>query len=136
MPGSSASLDVDLEDAIREYLRTYVLLRGISKATTTFGVSRHTLWKFLRQGHMGRALPRAVLDTVGDGVEVLEAATWAITAVERMLAGRPATKPVPSPRPLRQALEDTLLLLCATPMATVDDLSRFCKVPTSTLATD
>ena len=38
-PGKSASLDPELEDAIREYLRTYVLWRGIGQATATFGVS-------------------------------------------------------------------------------------------------
>ena len=80
-----------------------------------------------------RALPRAVMDTVGDSVEGLDAATWAITAVERMLASRPVAKPVLTPSPLRQALEDTLLLLCATPLATVDELSRFGRVPASTL---
>ncbi len=132
-PGKSASLDPNLEDAIREYLRTYVLWRGIQQATTTFGVSRHTLWRFLGRGHTGRALPRAVLDTVGDSVEALEAATWAVTAVERLIARKPAPKPVASARPLRQALEDTLLLLCAAPMATVDELSRFGRVPASTL---
>ena len=132
-PGKSALLDPDLEDAIREYLRTYVLWRGIRQATETFGVSRHTLWRFLERGHTGRALPRAVLDTVGDSVEVLEAATWAITAVERLVASRPAAKPVPAPRHLRKALEDTLLLLCATPLATMDELSRFGRVPASTL---
>ena len=133
MRGKSASLDPELDDAIREYLRTYVLWRGIGQATETFGVSRHTLWRFLERGHTGRALPRSVLDTVGDSVEVLEAATWAVTAVERLIASRPAAKPVPSPRPLRQALEDTLLLLCATPLATVEELSRFGRVPASTL---
>ena len=132
-PSKSASLDPELEDAVREYLRTYVLWRGIGQATDTFGVSRHTLWRFLRRGHAGRALPRAVMGTVGDSVEALEAATWAVTAVERVLARRPAPKSVPSSRPLRQALEDTLLLLCATPMATVDELSRFGRVPASTL---
>ena len=131
-PGKSASLDGDLDDAIRAYLRTYVLWRGIRQPTATFGVSRHTLWRFLERGHTGRALPRAVLDIVGDSVEVLEAATWAIPAVDRVLAGRPAAKPVPAPRHLRQALEDTLLLLCATPMATVDELSRFGRIPAST----
>ena len=132
-PGKSDSLDSYLEDAIREYLRTYVLWRGIRQATATFGVSRHTLWRFLERGHTGRALPRAVLDIVGDSVEVLEAATWAITAVERLVASRPAAKPVPAPHRLSRALEDTLLLLCATPLATVDELSRFGRVPTSTL---
>ena len=131
--GKSASLDPDLEDAIREYLRTYVLWRGIGQATETFGVSRHTLWRFLERGHTGRALPRAVLDTVGDSVEVLETATWAIAAAERVVASRPAAKPVLAPYPMSQALEDTLLLLCATPLATVDELSRFGRIPGSTL---
>ena len=100
--GKRASLAPELEDAIRESLRTYVLWRGIRQATETFGVSRHTLWRFLRHGHTGRALPRAVLGSVGDSVEVLEAATWAIPAVDRMLAGRPSrqTRPgAPSPVP-------------------------------------
>ena len=131
--GKSASLDPDLEDAIREYLRTYIMWRGIQQATATFGVSRHTLWRFLERGHTGRALPRAVMDSVGDSVEVLEAATWAIPAVDRVLAGRPAAKPVRSPYPISQALEDTLLLLCATPLATVEELSRFGRIPASTL---
>ena len=131
--GKSASLDSDLEDAIREYLRTYVLWRGIGQATETFGVSRHTLWRFLERGHTGRALPRAVLDTVGDSVEVLETATWAIAAAERVVASRPAAKPVLAPYPMSQALEDTLLLLCATPLATVDEMSRFGRIPASTL---
>ena len=133
-PGKSASLDPDLEDAIREYLRIYVLWRGIGKATETFGVSRHTLWRFLRRGHAGRALPRAVLDAVGNSVEILDAATWAVTAVEGVLARRPAPNPpVLAPHLRRKALEDTLLLLCATPLATVDELSRFGRVPASTL---
>ena len=131
--GKSASLDLDLEDAIREYLRTYVMWRGIQQATATFGVSRHTLWRYLRRGHTGRALPRAVMGIVGDSVEVLEAAIWAIPAVERLVAIRPAPKPVRSPYPLSQALEDTLLLLCAAPLATVDELSRFGRIPASTL---
>ena len=131
--GKSASLDPDFDDAIREYLRTYVIWRGIQQATATFGVSRHTLWRFLERGHTGRALPRAVMGIVGDSVEVLEAATWAIPAVERVVASRPAPKPVRSPYPLSQALEDTLLLLCAAPLATVEELSRFGRVPISTL---
>ena len=134
-PGKSASLDPDLEDTIREYLRTYVVWRGIRQATATFGVSRHTLWRFLRRGHTGRALPRAVMGIVGDSVEVLEAATWAIAAVERVLASRPAPKPVRSPYPMSQALEDTLLLLCATSLATVDELSRFGRIPPPPSAT-
>ena len=132
-PGKGALPDPDLDDAIREYLRTYVLWRGIRQATSTFGVSRHTLWRFLRQGHTGRALPRAVLGVVGDSVEVLEAATWAIAAAERVVASRPTPKPVLAPYPIFQAVEDTLLLLCATPLTTVDELSRFGRIPASTL---
>ena len=128
--GKSALPAPDLDDAIREYLRTYVLWRGIRQATETFGVSRQTLWRFLRRGHTGRALPRAVLGIVGDSAEALEAATWAIPAVERVLASRPAPAP---PHPMSQPLEDTLLLLCAAPLATVDELSRFGRVPASTL---
>ena len=42
-------------------------------------------------------------------------------------------QPVLAPYPMSQALEDTLLLLCATPLATVDELSRFGSIPGSTL---
>ena len=74
-PGTSALPDRDLENAIRKYARTYVLWRGSRRAAEAFGVSRYTLWRFLRRGHSGRALPRAVMDMVGDSVEGLEAAT-------------------------------------------------------------
>ena len=76
----------DLEYAIRDYVHTYVRWRGRRKAVERFGVSRHTLWRFLDRGHMGRALPRAVLDTVGDSIEAIDAATWAIGASERITA--------------------------------------------------
>ncbi len=132
-PGKSARPDRDLEDAIREYVRTYVLWRGRRRAAEAFGVSRHTLWRFLRRGHAGRALPRAVLDTVGDSVEMVEAATWAIAVTERVLASRPNPKAAPPSRSLPEALEDTLRLLCAAPLATADELSRFGRVPASTL---
>ena len=133
MPAKRATLDRDLERAVREYVRTYVLWRGRRRAAETFGVSRHTLWRFLRRGRMGRALPRAVMDKAGDSVETLEAATWAIPVVERVLARRPAPKTVPPPRSPPEALEDTLRLLCASPLATVDELSRFGRVPATTV---
>ncbi|MYC37824.1 MAG: hypothetical protein F4X66_13070 [Chloroflexi bacterium] len=76
----------DLEDAIRHYVYTYALWRGRRKAMERFGVSRHTLWRFLDRGHMGRALPRAVLDTVGDSIEAIDAATWAIGASAQITA--------------------------------------------------
>lgn len=53
---------------------------------------------------MGRTLPRAALDTVGDSVEALEVATWAIPAVERLVDTGPDTKPVWVAYPLSRAL--------------------------------
>ena len=45
----------DLNYAIRDYVRTYVRWHGRTKAAETFGVSRHTLWRCLERGHLGRA---------------------------------------------------------------------------------
>ena len=70
--GKAASVDSDLNDAIRSYMRTYVLWHGRQRAAETFNVSRHTLWRFLERGHVGRAVPCAVIDTVGGNVEVIE----------------------------------------------------------------
>ena len=39
----------------------------------------------------------------------------------------------PALRPLRESLEEALLLLCAAPLTTVDELSRLGRVPASTL---
>ena len=125
--GKAASADGDLNDAIRNYVRTYVLWHGRQRASEFFGVSRHTLWRFLERGHMGRAVPCAVIDAVGGSVEVIEAAT------RELAAWRPVRRRDPAPRPLPQELEDTLLLVCATPLATVGELARFGRVPASTL---
>ena len=76
---------------------------------------------------MGRAIPSAVLNAVGGSVEAVEAAT------RELAAGRPVRRRDPAPRPLPQALEDTLLLVCAAPLATVGKLARFSRVPASTL---
>ena len=56
---------------------------GRARIAENFGVSRHTLWRFLERGHVGRSLPRAVLNAVGvdidkpspNIVEALDAAT-------------------------------------------------------------
>ena len=42
-------------------------------------------------------------------------------------------RPDPALRPLREGLEEALLLLCATPLTTVEELSRCGRVPASTL---
>ena len=125
--GKVASADGDLNDAIRSYVRTYVLWHGRQQAAETFGISRHTLWRFLERGHVGRAVPCAVIDAVGGSARAIEAAT------RELAAGRPVRRRDPAPRPLPKELEDTLLLVCAAPLATVGELARFSRVPATTL---
>ena len=125
--GKAASADGNLNDAIRSYVRTYVLWHGRRQAAEAFGVSRHTLWRFLERGHMGRAVPCAVIDAVGGSSQTIEAATREL-AVRRLVRRRD-----PAPRPLPQTLEDTLLLVCAAPLATAGELARFGRVSASTL---
>ena len=131
----------DLERAIRAYVRTYAVWHGRDRTARDFGVSRHTLWRFLQRGHAGRAIPRAALERVGRSVKELEAARETLItearlweATERRLAdnGR-ADGSAPGSGCLPQGLEDTLLLACAAPLATVDELSRFGRVPVTTL---
>ena len=131
----------DLDGAVRDYVRTYAVLHGKPKAAEDLGVSRHTLWRFLARGHTGRAIPRVVMDSVGRSVEEVEAARETLIAevrlweaTERRLAynGRANGTASGSIR-LSLGLEDSLRLLCAAPLATVDELSRFGRVPTSTL---
>ena len=116
-----------LERAVRGYVRAYASLHGRRKAAEYLGVSRHTLWRFLERGHMGRAVPSAVLSSVGGSVRAIEAATFEI------IIDLEGLRPDPALRSLRQGLEEALLLLCATPLATVDELSRFGRIPASTL---
>ncbi len=118
----------DLDGAIRDYVRTYVLWHGRAKAAERFGVSRHTLWRCLQRGRLGKSLPRAVITTVGDDPDAIAAAAWAMTAV-RQVRRRAAAKP----KSLAETLEDTLRLLCAAPLTTVDELSSFGRIPATTL---
>ncbi len=117
-----------LSHAIGDYVRTYVLWHGRARAAETFGVSRHTLWRFLERGRLGKSLPRAVIRTVGDDPDVIEAAAWAMTAVRRIRRRAAA-----NPKPLAETLEDALRLLCAAPLATVEELSSFGRIPATTL---
>ena len=126
-PARATSPDRDRHDASRAYVRAYVRRHGRRRAAEAFGVSRHTLWRCLARGHMGHALPRAVLHAVGESVEALDAAT-------RALSAPPAARgPNASRQLLPQGLADTLVLLCAAPLTTVRELSRISRVPTSTL---
>ena len=123
----TAQAGPDLERAIRDYVRYYVLRHGRRKTAEVLGVSRHTLWRFLERGHMGHAVPSAVLNSVGGNIATLEAATLeSIIDLEGL-------RPDPALRPLREGLEEALLLLCTAPLTTVDELSRISRVPASTL---
>ena len=128
LPVEAETHDDDLNYAIRDYLHTYVLWHGRAKAAETFGVSRHTLWRFLERGCPGKSLPSAVVKAVGDDPDVIEAAAWAMTATRRIRHRAAA-----NPQPLAETMEDTLRLLCAAPLATAAELSGFGRVPATTL---
>ena len=68
----------DLKRAVRNYVGAYVSLHGRRKAAEHLGVSRHTLWRFLERGQVGRAVPSAVLSSVGKSVGAIKAATFEI----------------------------------------------------------
>ena len=53
-------MEPELIDAIGDYLLAHVERHGHARTAETFGVSRHTLWRFLERGQPGRALPRSV----------------------------------------------------------------------------
>jgi DNA-binding Lrp family transcriptional regulator len=127
MPGNGTS-STALDAAIRDYVRTYVLWHGQAKAVEKFGVSLYTLWRFLERGRLGKSLPRAVIEAVGDAPDVIDAATWAMTAVRQIRRRAAARK-----QPLAETLEDTLRLLCSAPLATVEELSAFGRIPATTL---
>ena len=99
----------DLRRAVRGYVRAYAALHGRREAAEHLGVSRHTLWHFLERGEIGRSVPFAVLNQVGERARTIEAATFE-PIID--LEGR---RPDPALRALRQGLEDALLLLCAVP---------------------
>ena len=117
----------DLDGAIRRYVRVHQRGHGRRQTAETLGVSRHTLWRYLERGHTGRALPAVVLNSVGRSRTAIEAATL------ELIIDLEGLRPDPALRPLRRGLEDALLL-CAAPLATVDELARFGRVPASTLA--
>ena len=116
-----------LNHAIGNYVRAHQRRHGQKRTAETLGVSRHTLWRYLERGHAGRAVPAAVLNSAGGSVRDIEAATLEI------IIDLEGLRPNPALRPLRRSLEDALLLLCAAPLATVDELARFGRVPASTL---
>ena len=118
-----------LADAIGDYLRAHIERHGRKATAEAFGASRHTLWRFLERGQIGRALPRAVLDRVGPDLDAVDAATQALLA-------RPAPAPTREATPpdfLPTRLKETLRALCATPLTTVSELASFTREPVSSL---
>ena len=116
-----------LHDAIRDYVDAHRRQHGQKRTAETLGVSRHTLWRYLERGHAGRAVPAAVVNQVGRTKAAIEAATLEI------IIDLEGLRPNPALRSLRQGLEDALLLLCAAPLTTANELARFGQVPASTL---
>ena len=115
-------------------MRTYALLYGRKRAAEDFGISRHTLWRFLERGQMGRALPNAVLNSVGaDGDVPNSSKVAALDDSRRRIITDLVRQEFDGLRLLPQRLEETLLLLCSTPFTTVRELSNFGRVPASTL---
>ncbi len=117
-----------LADAVGDYLRAHIERDGRKATAEAFGVSRHTLWRFLERSQAGRALPRAVLKRVGPDLDAVDAATQALLA-------RPAPAPKREARPARLPvrLGETLLDLCATPLTTVSELASLTREPVSSL---
>ena len=96
----------------------HVTCHGHARTAEAFGVSRHTLWRFLERGQSGRALPRAVMSKVGDTPAKLARARRA---------------PAGESRPASPERGRPLLLVCETPFASVEDLSRLKRAPVTTL---
>ena len=75
------------------------LWHGRPQTARRFGVSRHTLWRFMEQGHLGRSLPKAMDNTVGDDRSTIAVAGRAVTT-SRLIQGRAAGS-----RPLAETVE-------------------------------
>ena len=127
IPVEDGTTEDDLDNAIRDYVLTYALGHGRPQAARHFGVSRHTLWRFMERGHPGRTLPKAVVETIGDNPDAIATAAWAMTASRQVL------RTTAGSRPLAETLEDTLRLLCAAPLAMVEELSAFGRIPATSL---
>ena len=121
-------MERELFYAVGDYLLAHIERHGHGRTAEAFGVSRHTLWRFLERGQPGRALPRAVIAKVGDTPRQLAAATRALGD-----DARPEPRERSRPPYLTQALREALELVCETPFASVEDLSRLKRTPDSTL---
>ena len=119
--------DTELLEAIREYLLVHVRRHGHQQTADKFGVSRHTLWRFLWTEHVSPRLVAAVTAEFGDSVVEL---SWATKRLNESLMPLSASV---TRRQLTSADAETLEILCHTPLATVDGLDAFIRIPANTL---
>ena len=63
--GTGSAIDPESLLAIRDYVRTHAWHYGSKRTAEALGVSRQTLWRFLKRPQLGRAIPHAVLESVG-----------------------------------------------------------------------
>ena len=112
---------------IRDFVLYHVRRRGRQRTAEAFGISRQTLWRYLEYGHDGSTVPSAVMRTVGGSIKGLEEA-WL-----SLIRERPLPELDVSELPLSDDLEHTLLLVCATPLASAEELSLFGRIPASTM---
>ena len=119
--------DPELLNAIRDYLRSLAKRRGQQQTAERYGVSRHTLWRFLWKDHVSPRLVDAVTAEVGESIGLLR---WATTRLDDNGAQRQSGA---ARRRLTPADAQTLEILCHTPLATVYELSAFIRLPANTI---
>ena len=119
--------DPELLNAIRDYLRSHAERRGQQQTAERFGVSRYTLWRFLWKDHVSPRLVAAVTADVGDSIGRLR---WATTRLNDTGAQRQSGA---AQRRLTPADTETLEIICHTPLASVDELSAFIRLPANTI---
>ncbi len=125
--GKSNPVVPELQRAIRLYMEAYVLRHGRVRTAAHLDVSRHTLWRYLDRRSAGYAVTQAVISRFGEDPGRIDEARYAVLA--EPTASFDPRQPEGMSRPLRQ----TLLMLCRTPLITVEDLSELRHVPQSTL---
>ncbi len=119
--------DTELIDAVREYLRFHARRHGQQLTAEQVGMSRSTLWRFLWKDHVSPRLVAAVTAEVGDSVPAVR---W---ATKRLNESRMSLSSSSTRLQLTSADAQTLEILCHTPLATVDDLAAFIRIPANTL---
>ena len=119
--------DTTAIDAIRDYLHLHARRHGRQRTAERFGVSRSTLWRFLWTEHVSPRLVAAVTTEFGDSVEKLSWATKRLNE-SRMPIAASVTR-----RQLTSADAETVEIVCHTPLATVDELAAFIRIPVNTL---